>query len=78
MFIENAVDWVTVGSDLISIRSRFVTDRPLKEISESSKLFVRIINICGASFLVIAFGLIRFIFKRRAKKVFETYSALGG
>lgn len=76
LFFENAVDWLTVGSDLISIRSRFVTNRPLKEISESSKLFVRIINICGASFLVIAFGLIRFIFKRRAKKLFETYSSL--
>lgn len=77
LFFENAVDWLTVGSDLISIRSRFVTNRPLKEISESSKLFIRIINICGASFLVIAFGLIRFIFKRRAKKIFETYSSLG-
>jgi len=77
LFFENAVDWLTVGSDLISIRSRFVTNRPLKQISEGSKLFVRIINICGASFLVILFGLIRFIFKRRAKKLFETYSSLG-
>jgi len=76
LFFENAVDWLTLGEDLISIRSRFVTDRPLKEISENAKLFVRIINICGASFLVIAFGLVRFIFKRRAKKIFETYSAL--
>jgi len=64
--------------DLIGIRSRFVTDRPLKETSEGSKLLVRIINIGGASLLVIAFGLTRFIFKRRAKKIFETYSALGG
>lgn len=78
LFLENAVDWLTLGGDLINIRSRFVTNRPLKEISENAKLFVRIINICGASFLVIAFGLARFIFKRRAKKVFETYSALGG
>ncbi|MFC1712228.1 GldG family protein [Candidatus Poribacteria bacterium] len=77
LFFENAVDWLTLGGDLINIRSRFVTNRPLKEVSESTKLFVRIINICGASFLVILFGLIRFIFKRRAKKVFETYSALG-
>ena len=78
LFLENAVDWLTLGEDLIGIRSRFVSDRPLKEISEKSKLFVRIINICGASILVIAFGLARFIFKRRAKKIFETYSALGG
>ena len=78
LFFENAVDWLTLGEDLINIRSRFVTDRPLKEISESGKLFVRIINICGASALVIIFGLTRFILKRRAKKIFETYSALGG
>lgn len=78
IFLENAVDWLTLGEDLISIRSRFVTNRPLKEISEGTKLFIRIINICGASILVIAFGLARFVFKRRAKKVFETYSSLGG
>ncbi len=77
LFLENAVDWMTLGRDLISIRSRFVTDRPLQEISERGKLFVRIINICGAPFLVVVFGLTRFIFKRRAKKIFETYSALG-
>ncbi|MBD3184055.1 hypothetical protein GF312_17355 [Candidatus Poribacteria bacterium] len=74
LFIENAVDWMTLGEDLINIRSRFVTDRPIKEISENAKLFVRIINICGAALLVIAFGLVRFIFKRRAKKVYEAYS----
>jgi ABC-type uncharacterized transport system involved in gliding motility auxiliary subunit len=77
LFFENAVDWMTLGEDLIGIRSRFVTDRPLKEISEGSKLLVRIVNIGGASLLVIAFGLTRFIFRRRAKKIFETYSALG-
>jgi gliding-associated putative ABC transporter substrate-binding component GldG len=76
LFFENAVDWLTLGEDLINIRSRFVTDRPLKDISEGWKLFVRIINIGGASFLVIALGLTRFILKRRAKKLFETYSAL--
>ncbi len=78
LFFENAVDWLTLGEDLINIRSRSVTDRPLKEISENGKLFVKIINIVGASVLVIAFGLIRFIFKRRAKKNFETHSALDG
>ena len=76
LFFQNAVDWLTMGEDLINIRSRFVTDRPLKDVSESSKLFIRIISICGAPFLVIAFGLTRFLFKRRAKKVFETYSAI--
>ncbi len=88
LFFENAVDWLTLGEELISIRSRFVTERPLELIlemekenpqrAERLKLFIKIINICGAPFLVIAFGLARFLFKRRAKKVFETYSALGG
>jgi len=88
LFLENAVDWLTLGDELISIRSRSVTDRPLELIQEMAKenpqraegvkLFVKIINICGASLLVIIFGLAKFIFKRRAKKVFETYSSLGG
>ena len=78
LFVNNAVDWLTLSEDLISIRSRYVTDRPLAEISDRAKLAIKIIDICGASFLVIAFGLIRIILRRRAKKVFETYSALGG
>jgi len=88
LFFENAVDWLTLGDELISIRSRSVTDRPLELIQELAKenpqraervkLFVKIINICGASFLVVVFGLAKFMFKRRAKKVFETYSSLGG
>jgi gliding-associated putative ABC transporter substrate-binding component GldG len=77
IFLENIVDWLTLGRELISIRSRSVTDRPLKETSENMKLFIRIINIAGAASLVVIFGLVRLIFRRRAKKVFETYSALG-
>jgi gliding-associated putative ABC transporter substrate-binding component GldG len=87
LFFQNAVDWLTLGEELINIRSRSVTDRPLELITglekenpqraERLKLFIKIINICGAPLLVIAFGLTRFFFRRRAKRVFETYSALG-
>jgi len=78
LFIENAVDWMTLGDELINIRSRNVPDRPLKQISEEAKFAIRVINIVGIPILVIVYGLARFILKRRARKLFETYSSLGG
>jgi ABC-2 type transport system permease protein len=58
-FFLNAVDWLTYGGDLIGIRSRAVSARPLKEIGEKSKATVRLASTLGVPLLVIAYGLIR-------------------
>lgn len=71
-FFINAVDWLTLGEELISIRSRGATERPLKEISERKKAIVKFIDTFGVSIILISFGMGRFYLRRREKRLFET------
>ena len=75
-FFFNTIDWLTLGDDLIHIRSHGVTDRPLKEVSEGEKLFLKFANIAGVPIVVIAFGLIRHLLRRRAKRLVEAYGTV--
>ena len=75
-FFFNTIDWLTLGDDLIHIRSHGVTDRPLKEVSEGQKLFLKFANIAGVPIVVVAFGLIRYLLRRRAKRLVETYGTV--
>jgi ABC-2 type transport system permease protein len=59
IFFLNSVDWLTYGGDLIGIRSRAVSARPLKEIGEKSKATLRLASTLGVPFVVIAYGLVR-------------------
>jgi ABC-type uncharacterized transport system involved in gliding motility auxiliary subunit len=65
IFLQNAIDAMTLGDRLISIRSRGATDRPLKPTSDAAKSTLKLIGILGAPLLVIAFGLARFTLRRR-------------
>ncbi|MCE5272793.1 Gldg family protein [bacterium] len=68
-FMLNAVDYMTIGDKLISIRTRPTTDRPLKSLGGEMKNFLRLLNIVGVPLLVILFGMMRFYLKRRDKAV---------
>ncbi len=76
LFFLNVVDWLTLGEDLINIRSHSVTDRPLKEVSEGEKAFIRFICIFGIPLIVVAFGLLRYFLRRRAKRLVEAYGTI--
>ena len=76
LFFLNTVDWLTLGDELINIRSHGATDRPLKEISESEKFFLKFISIAGVPLLVVVFGLVRFFLRRRAKRLVEAYGSV--
>jgi len=75
VFFLNAVDWLTLGEDLVNIRSRTATERPLKEVSSGIKNFIKFICTLGIPIIVIALGVVKFLMRRRAKKMFEVYSA---
>ena len=76
LFFLNTVDWLTLGEELINIRSHGATERPLKEVSESEKFFLKFISIAGVPILVVAFGLVRFFLRRRAKRLVEAYGSM--
>jgi gliding-associated putative ABC transporter substrate-binding component GldG len=67
-FFLNIVDWLAQDEDLIAIRSRSITDRPLKEISPGSRKAVKYANVLGTPLLVIVAGLIHWRMRRSRKK----------
>ena len=75
-FFLNTVDWLTLGDALIGIRSHAITDRPLREVSEIEKNFIRYLCTIGIPLLVVIFGLLRYYLKQRAKRLVETYGSV--
>ena len=67
-FFLNAIDWFTIGDQLIDIRSRETGARPLKLVPDEVKTTVRFVNMFGVSVLLAVFGLIQFYFRRRRKR----------
>lgn len=65
VFLMNLVEWSALDSDLISIRSKGVVFKPLREISVMSKRLVRWGNILLPAALVMAFGMVRLWRRRR-------------
>ncbi|MFA6551585.1 MAG: GldG family protein [Patescibacteria group bacterium] len=66
-FFQNIVDAVSLDSDLISIRSKAVSERPLKQISDSTKRTIKYGNIFGITGIVLAFGLWRYFGRKKSK-----------
>jgi len=71
IFFQNLVDSLSLDEDLINIRSKGVTDRPIKELSEGIKVAVRYLNIFGLTIIVVLFGMIRYFIRRRSKFIDE-------
>lgn len=72
--ILNAADFITRSDQLIGIRSRKATNRPIDpEImnDETRRNIYRWVNILGVPFLVIAFGIFMSMLKIGRKKRFE-------
>lgn len=71
IFFQNLVDSLSMEEDLINIRSKGVSERPIKELSDSAKAAIRYANIFGVTILVISFGMIRYYLRKRSKFVDE-------
>ncbi len=70
-FIINGIDYLSGDQELIEIRSRGVTSRPLDELSKSSRRFWKWLNILLPSLLVILYGLFRMKRKKAKRKIME-------
>ena len=67
-FFLNMVDWCSQDEILISIRSREVTTRPLKEVSPGARKLIKHGNTFGLPFLVIVFGVVRWQIRKKVKR----------
>lgn len=71
-FFQNIVDNLTLDDDLINIRSKVVTSRPIDDtLTDGKRLMIRYFNIFGVTVLVILFGMTRYYLRRKSKFVDE-------
>lgn len=67
---QNLVDSLSLDEDLINIRSKGVSSRPLKEnLSDSVRAAIRYFNVFGLTVIVIGFGLLRYYMRKRSRFV---------
>ena len=71
IFIMNAADYLLGDQELISLRSREITNRPLLELNDSEKSRWKWINILLPSVLVVGFGFIRLKRENGQSKILE-------
>ena len=71
IFIMNAVDYLLGDHELISLRSREITNHPLKGLEDEEKSRWKWINILLPSILVVGFGFVRLKRENKRSKVLE-------
>ena len=74
-FLLNSLDWLTLGETLIGIRSYTITDRPLRNVSGIEKNFIKYFCMIGIPLLVVLIGLIRYLLRRRVKRLVAAYGS---
>lgn len=67
VFFQNLVDSLSLDEELINIRSKGISDRPIKELAAGSKALVRYLNIFGLTVVVVGLGLIRYFLRRKSR-----------
>ncbi|NJM93918.1 MAG: hypothetical protein HC842_03945 [Cytophagales bacterium] len=55
----NAVDWLSDDTGLIELRTKGVTSRPIEDMEDSRKAFLKYLNFLLPILLVLAYGLVR-------------------
>lgn len=72
LFFENSVDFMAMGNQLIGIRSKGMTSRPVEEISASGIAFVKYINLLGMPIVLVALGLVIILVRRQRRQVLRS------
>lgn len=70
-FFLNAVDWLSLGDELIGIRSRQATDRPLRDVGEGTKRLIRTVAILFMPLVVVLVGIARWVAALQVKRAAE-------
>jgi len=69
-FFLNSMDVLTLGDELVKIRSKRATDRSIGRVSTAKKLFWRMIVTVFVPGIIVAFGILRLFFRRRTKEAY--------
>ena len=65
--LQNIVDFTALDSNLITIRSKVVSARPLEEISDARRKNLKYFNIFGVTVVVLGFGILRYYSRKKSR-----------
>ena len=71
ILFQNLVDSLSLDEDLINIRSKGISERPIKELEDSDKMSIRYLNVFGLTIAVLVFGLVRYYIRKKSRFVDE-------
>ena len=67
LFLLNLCDAIGFGKELIEIRSRGKTERPIKPLSDWQKNLFKWGNTFGTAIIVVVLGILRFVYREKRK-----------
>jgi len=65
--LVNSIDWLSDETGLIDLRTKEVTSRPIKELSDGTKTFLKWFNLITPVILILAYGLVRLQMNRNKR-----------
>ena len=68
-YFVNLLDWMGSGEDLISIRSKGITERPLETLSDAGKNIVKVLNIITLPIIIAGFGIAYNIYRNKRRRL---------
>jgi gliding-associated putative ABC transporter substrate-binding component GldG len=68
-FFLNMVDYLTLDESLVSIRSKMIADRPIRNVSDTERNAIKYLNILGIPFLVVALGVTRAFLRKKKREL---------
>lgn len=67
-FFVNAIDWLSDDTGLIQLRTKAVFMRPLDQVSDTSRLIIKVVNFTLPILLIIAYGIWRMSSNRKIRQ----------
>ena len=71
IFFVNAVDWLVQDPEMINIRNRGLSDRPIADLSPTTRNVMRYTNVIGVPLLFILFGIARWQWRKARLRNFK-------
>jgi len=71
IFLINAIDWLAQDSDMITIRSRGLSERPISDLQPLTKQCLRYANMLGVPLLFVIFGIVRWQLRKAKLRNFK-------
>lgn len=71
----NSIDWLSDDTGLIELRTKGVTSRPLDQVEDGKRTFLKYLNFLLPIILIVIFGVVRLQYRRnlRIKRMEEGY-----